>query len=297
MKPHSRTRRGFPAAFTLVEVLVAEAVFLILLFVVIQLVFGVLQTAGAQKKRMDVLDDARQSLDRLSLDWSARVRRSDIVASFSRQAVSGTNAANAQISFLTQVQPYTGARHLAWVAYAINNITQVNQGSQAASTPALERGILGYNWSSTDPSGASNPLMTFPMTNPTVNITPTIEPLADTVFRFDYCFLQNVPAAANATTSAPFTINNTLTLTSTNLVGVVVAVAALDQQSRQLLTQAQLVALGNALPTIPDGQSPQAVWTTAVNNASFNAVAKSAGVPQGIAGSVRIFQRVLYVNE
>ncbi len=135
-----KTRRPSPreVAFTLVEVLVAEAIFLILLLVVMQLIFGALQTTTAQKKRMDELGDARQSLDRLSLDWAgARVRRDDIYATFTNMPASSTNAANAQIGFLSQAQWYTPAadtqsRHLAWVTYGINNIAQVSRAAKAS---------------------------------------------------------------------------------------------------------------------------------------------------------------------
>jgi len=287
-------------AFTLIEVLVAEAVFLILMLVVVQLIFGVIQTAAAQKKRMDTLDDARQSLDRLSLDWSGRVRRSDVLGAFSRQTASAQNAPNAQISFLTQAQAYTGARHLSWVSYGITNITQVNQGSQTTTTPALVRGIIGYNWLSGDApkdiNGTSLPLMTFPAAAPSLAATD-YEPLANTVFRVEYCFLQQVPATVPpATTTSAFTTNS-LSLNSTNLVGIVVAVAALDQQSRQLLNQSQLVTLGNALPAVADGQSPQAVWTTTINNGAFTSAATNSGIPASAANAVRIFQRILYINE
>jgi len=282
-------------AFTLVEVLVAEAIFLILLLVVMQLIFGALQTTTAQKKRMDELGDARQSLDRLSLDWSARVRRADILAAFGHLTPSATNAANAQISFLSQVQAYSGARHLSWVSYGINNISQVTQGSQTNSAPALERGILGYNFSAADSTGTANPLLTFPGTVPTSTVT--FDPLANTVFRFDYCFLQQVPAPASATTASAFTTNPALTLTSTNLVGIVVAVASLDQQSRQIVSQAQLVAMGNALP-VADGQTPQASWVTVINNGTFAATLKSsANVPTTVSNSVHVYQRILYVND
>lgn len=289
------------AAFTLVEVLVAEAVFLILMLVVVQLIFGVIQTAAAQKKRMDSLDDARQSLDRLSLDWAGRVRRRDVPGDFSRQTATAQNAPNAQISFLTQAQAYSGTRHLSWVSYGVTNVTQVYQGSQTTTTPALVRGIIGYNWASTDsnPSGAAASALTFPAGSsaPTITGTPTVESLANTVFRVEYCFLQQVPTTVPpATTTSAFTTNS-LSLNSSSLVGIVVAVAALDQQSRQLVTQAQLVALGNALPAVADGQNPQAVWTTSINNGTFASAATAAGVPPGVASAVRIYQRILYLNE
>jgi len=303
MKAHPDRRENganASAGFTLVEVLVAEVVFLILMLVIVQLIFGVLQTAATQKKRMDSLDDARQSLDRLSLDWAARVRRSDVLGAFTRQAASSANAPNAQISFLTQAQAYSGARHLAWVTYGVNNVTQVNQGGQSTTTPALERGILGYNWATSD--GAANPLMTFPAGASAPSGTATVEPLANTVFRIEYCFLQKVPTTVPpATTTSAFTTNSSLYLNSSNLVGIVVAVASIDQQTRQILTQPQLVALGTALPSVTDGQDPQAQWTTSINNGTFVSAAVSAGVPQATAQNavraVRVFQRVLYINE
>jgi type II secretory pathway pseudopilin PulG len=285
MKKHFCRETNRSRGFTLVEILVAEAIFLVLLFVVIQLIFGVIQTAEAQKKRMDALGDERQSLDRLSLDWAGRVRRSDVTGIFTKQS------GNDQISFLTQVQAYSGARHLAWVTYQVNTVSQVIKGSQTSSTSALMRGILGYNWASSDTTGAANPLMTFPLATPTLAAS-NYEPLANTVFRLEFCFLQQVPAGSVTT---PFTVNNALNLNSPTLVGVVVTVAALDQQSRQILTQSQLTSLASALPRVTtDGQNPQSVWLTAINGSGF---ATAAGVPQTVASAVRVFQRILYIKE
>ncbi len=289
-------------AFTLVEVLVAEAIFLVLLLLVMSLIFGALQTTTAQKKRMDELGDARQSLDRFSLDWSNRVRRTDVLASFSRPPATANNAANAQISFFSQVQAYTGARHLSWITYAVTNVAQVNQGSQNVTTPALVRGILGFNWSAADPSGSGNPLLTLPPTTPTA--TSTFDPLANTVFRFDYCFLQQVTSTPG---TSPFTTNNptdlanaadpNVNLTSTNFVGVVIAVASLDQQSRQLVNQAQLVTMGNSLAAITNGGTPQGQWVSALNNGTYATAVKAAGIPAPVANAVHVYQRILYVND
>jgi type II secretory pathway pseudopilin PulG len=293
MKKHS-CRRGYgareAAGFTLVEILVAEAIFLILLVVVIQLIFGVIETAASQKKRMDSLEDARQSLDRLSLDWSGRVRRSDVKGAFARDAAVPYNA---QIGFLTEIPAYSGARHLSWVSYGVNAIPQVNQGSKPTSTLGMVRGILGYNWSASD--GAANPLMTFPAGASTPSSgTPTVEPLANTVFRFEFCFLQQVPTVPSATTTSPLTVNNALDLTSPTLVGVVVTVAALDQQSRQILTSDQVISLAKALPKIGEGANAQTVWLATINSNGF---AATAGVPQTVASAVRVFQRILYIKE
>jgi type II secretory pathway pseudopilin PulG len=302
MKTPAKYPRG-AIAFTLVEVLVAEAIFLILLVLVVQLIFGVVTTAGTEKKRMDALGDARQSLDRLSLDWASRVRRSDGTGSLTTSG-SGTTmsfttqgniigyftkqAGNDQLSFLSQVQSYTGSRRLSWLSYQIGTITQVIQGSQSSSTSALERGIYPYNW-----TGSST--LAFPAAVP-IFAANNYEPLANTVFRIEFCFLQQVPAGSTGV--SPFTVDAANTLGSTNLAGVVVAVAALDQQSRQLLTQTQLSSLANALPRVTvDGLNPQAVWSTNMASGAFATAAASAGIPKTVANSVRIYQRILYTKE
>jgi type II secretory pathway pseudopilin PulG len=293
-------------AFTLVEVLVAEAIFLILLVLVVQLIFGVISTAGAEKKRMDALGDARQSLDRLSLDWASRVRRSDSTGSFvALGAGSSTNftmqgnltgyftkqAGNDQIGFLSQVQNYSSAsdaRRLSWLSYKVGAITQAIQGGQSDSTSALLRGIFPYNYT----SGST---LAFPAAAPTF-ATANYEPMANTVFRMEFCFLQQVPGGAS--TTSPFTVDSSANLGSTNFAGVVVAVAALDQQSRQLLTHTQLSTLASALPRVTsDGLNPQQVWATNMSSGTFAMNATNAGIPRSVAGAVRIYQRILYSKE
>jgi type II secretory pathway pseudopilin PulG len=294
----SRARNA--AGFTLVEILVAEAIFLILLVIVLQVIFGLIQTSASQKKRMDSLGDARQALDRVSLDWSSRVRRSDVGGLFTKNAVGGAQAGNDQIGLLSQLSAYSTlpagspvapSRRLAWITYQVNSIPQVVQGSVPTSTYALVRGILGYNYTSV--SGAY-PVMQFPAAQPDLT-NATLDPLANTVFRFEYCFLQQVPAGAAASTA--FNASKSLDLTSSNLVGIVVAVAALDPESRQIVNQAQLVKMANALPDAVDGQDPQSLWIATMNAGTFATAATAAGVPTSVIGSVRIFQRILYIKE
>jgi len=300
-----RTSRGRRAAgFTLVELLVAEAIFLILLVVVVQLIFGLIQTSATQKKRMDSLDDARQALDRLSLDWAARVRRSDVGGLFIKNATGGSTGGNDQIAFPAQVQSYGNpTRHLAWVTYGVSPVNQVVAGSQSSLTSALVRGTQGYDYTETTFPLFLLPATTNTSTSPNTSAAPsslanlTTEPLANTVFRFEYCFLIQVPSGSAP--GAAYSVNSSIDLTSTNLVGVVVAVAALDPESRQIVTQAQLNALANALPDTTTGtnQDPQSLWVSTINSGAFATQASAAGVPKPVINAVRVFQRILYVEE
>jgi len=281
-----RTSRG---AFTLFELVVAEAVFLILLALIMQFVFGVMKAAQEQKKSMDALGEGRQSLDRLTLDWMARVRRPDVSGTFTKKV------GNDELGLLTQVSAYNGVRHLAWVSYQVGLVDQIVGGSQKISSSALQRGILGYNWSSSDAKPANNPLLAFPFTTGPTLASSDYEPMANSVFRMEFCFLQNVPTGSASTTA--FNVSNPLNLNSSGLIGIVVAIAGLDQQSRQILTQTQISALSDALPDVTDGQDPQSVWLKTLNDGTFATAAAAKGVPKKAAGAVRVFQRILYVRE
>ncbi len=270
-------------AFTLVEVLVAELVFVILLGLSLFLSFAIIQSVQEEKKGMDSLGEARLAMDRLSMDWAARVRRSDVPALFTKQT------GNDQIGLLSQVPAYNGARQLSWVSYQVGTNSQVVAGSQLASTYALQRGIVGFNWQSTDSGG--NQLLTFPFVPSSVTVAPAdYEPMANTVFRMEFCFLEQ-----NTTNSSPFTVDSSLNLTSNNFVGVVVAVAALDQRSRQIVTQAQLTSMVTALKDVTaDGVDPQSLWLPILNSTNF---ASTAGIPQSVAAAVHVFQRTFYLKD
>lgn len=269
-------RNDFSKAFTLVEMLVAEAVFLMLLVLALQLIFGVTQVTQTQKKQMDSFTDARQALDRMSLDWDARVRRSDLNATFTKQS------GNDEFGFLSQVAAYSGTRRLAVVSYRVN-----------PTTYTLERGVLGYNWQATDPAPDNNPLFKFPITSIPVLAATQYELLSGTVFRMEFCFLRKVDASGASLSS--YTTDSTLNLGSEDFAGVVIGIATIDEESRKKISQTQLAAMVQALPDITtDGSDPLSVWTPIVESQNF---AKTANIPQSVAASVRIFQRIIYVNE
>lgn len=322
MKKISCFRGGGSAdvkSFTLVEMLVAISVFLILVFLVMEVTLGIMQTAVSQKKQMDSLGEARQSFDRLGLDWAARVRRSDVRSAITNQTIANettTLDGNDQLGFLTQVASTNsgaGARRLSWVDYQVTPVA--NQTN--APWSALQRGIVGYYWT----NSAGTPVLSLPMTNysPATNSTMDVEPMDNTVFRFKVCFLRSplwygttTPNLTNFTYPAGFTTNTTgfsdatntmVDLTSTNLVGVVVTVAVLDAQSQKIITPTQLTALAAALPDPPDlggnqllVQDPQSAWVQAINDTN-TPLYQAAGVPKSVAASVRVYQRIFYVNE
>ncbi|MGB8354673.1 MAG: type II secretion system protein [Chthoniobacteraceae bacterium] len=278
----------FLSGFTLVELVLAQAIFLVVLAVVFQLIIGVTQNAQSQKNKMDSMGDARQALDRISLDWAARVRRQDVTANENSQVSFVKQTGNDELNFLSQVGSYSGARNLAWVSY------QVTSGTSPTDLNAytLQRSAIGYNWTATPQFISSG---TSGFTPPSTSGTNTFETMANTVFRCEFCFL----VQQSGTSSPVYSADPTITLGSSNLVGVVVTVASLDQQSRQLISSTQLANLAGALPdiTTTSTQDPQSAWVPIITNTGATGLAAKAGVPQKVASAVRVYQRILYVGE
>ncbi len=279
------------AAFTLMEVLVASTVFLLLIVLFAQVLVNVSQTAVRSNSDMDNLGDARQTLDIFAQDWNARVRRVDV----SMQATANT------ITFLSQVRGYNGTRQLATVSYQVD-----------ATSYKLTRGTLGYNWLSTDATPDSNPTLVFPATNtsatasgspsPTPLPSPGATPAAPAAADYEAVSDNVFHMAVSFLTPTGFSMDSSL-LNSTKLQGVVVTVAVLDPKSRKIVSAAQLATLGTALDagsggTLPtsvvNAVSPLTVWQQNLNAAGF---AATAGVPTIVAGAVRVYQRVFYLQE
>jgi prepilin-type N-terminal cleavage/methylation domain-containing protein len=272
-----RSSHGSPESdkrsFTLIEMLVAMVIFLILIVLTAQVFNAVSRSILGQQQRMDSLGEARFALDRLSLDWSARVKRPDVTGSFLSQP------GNDQISFVSQVPAFTGTRDMSVVTYRIGT-------NSTTGLPELDRGVLGYNLFSTDSAPENNPLLTFPFTGvPTITSAADFEQISQAVFRIEFCFLTQ----PNGSSTSLFTTHS-LNLNSTNFAGIVVAVAALDLKSQKILTAAQMATLTSALPDVANGVDPQSLWLQQINSSTF---AATAGVPVVTAGAVRVYQRVL----
>jgi type II secretory pathway pseudopilin PulG len=273
----TKSKYSAPAdSFTLVEMLVAIAVFLILMLLLTQFIVTASNTALSQNERMESLTDARQALDRFGLDWSARVRRPDVSMS---AAVDG-NGCPTNIDFITQEPSYSGARDLSSVCYQVT-----------ADPYSLQRGIVGYDWTNA-------PSMTAPASTniPSASISPEtpassdFETLSGDVFRMAICF-QGV--------NGDYSTASSVLANSTNYTGVVITVAALDSQSRKLLSSAQLDSLAAGLPVTPMTNSttaPLVTWQDTINTPGF-AASLSTPIPKQVAASVRVYQRIFYTKE
>lgn len=267
-------RRTSARSFTLVEILVAVAVLALIVLVAARLVAVTSHTIVADGKKLDALSQTRAALDRFGLDWNARVARPDVALGFVKQA------GNDAVSLIGQMPAPTGSRSLAVIGYRING-----GFSSGGSNYRLERGARGFDWSGANP-------ISFPISAPPALADADYQPLAAAIFRLEVCFL-GIATPTNAAVLVPAPPANPLS-TVTNYVAVLVAVAALDGASRQLVGSAQMGQLVAALPDpTPAQPDPAAAWKAALARPTF---ASDAGVPQAVASAVRVDERYFYVN-
>jgi prepilin-type N-terminal cleavage/methylation domain-containing protein len=263
--------------FTLIELLVAMAILSLVVIMTFQVIGMTWRTTASDNKRIDAVSQARQALDRFSLDWNARIARQDVAVAFNQ-----TNG-NDFISFVTAMPAPTGDRTLAVVDYQVNsNAVGTTNGYE------LERGVLGFNWSATDSAGSGTTSFTSPMTNLPLLEETNRQTLSPGVFRMKFALLTKATA-----TNAAYLTNGSVT-SLTNLAAVVVAVGVIDDKTRALLTTNQMQKLVEALPdpssTSPD---PLATWEAAINDPNFSS---NVGISPALAQGVRVYERYFYVN-
>jgi len=272
---------GRPGAFTLVEVLVALAVLSLLVLLVGQLMVNANSTITASRKRIDALGQARAVFDRMTMDFAGRLRREDVDASFEKHPGDDSMAFYSATRGLYPSQSATAdTRVLSVVGYRVSR--------DSKGRPRLERGARGLSWSDMvfTPvlSGVQKQRFTTPNSLPAIDVGSgpgNYQVLSDSVVRMEISYLLK----ADATHSSP-RLAAGLPADVRDISAVVVTIAVLDEQSRKLVGDYDL--LQGAFPDAEDGVDPLAVWSGLVNSIDF---ARKAGIPLPAAQSVRLYQR------
>ena len=253
-------------AFTLVELMTAVTVLTLLVITFAQIIAIASQSTGLSLRRADSVGQARMILDRFGLDWDARLRRSDLLPSFSQG--SGQASGNDAVLFYSQVNGFGSGtlRPISEVGYFVLN-----------SPYSLQRFDYSSTWTTT-----GNPLpflSTAPAVSPPTFPTANYQTLADDICRFEFCFQLKSTGQMVSTPPANFS----------DVGAVVLGVAVLDKSTRKLITTNQISQLVSTLTVAPAGSTPQAQWTT-------NLAGASGTLSQIILANVRIFQRTFYAN-
>jgi len=271
--PIKENRPQKSKGFSLLEVLVATAVLALVAVAVAAIASGTAQITSLSQKRMAADATARQALDRIGTDFSSAILRGDLKREIN------DSLGNDEIAFYARTDGYVGNRGISEVHYRINDEDQ------------LERGVQGFAWN----EEGQVPSLRF--NAPAVGEASTIsdedfEIISSDVFRFEVAFLMgdgsiwtNVPGLSAGADSDP----------AHNVAAVIVAIAALNQNARDLLSGG-ITELQNEFPdainsSTPGGEDILSLWVPVVENIRSN-----EDVPRPVREGLRIYQRYFYLG-
>lgn len=279
--------------FTLVELLVSVAVLMVLVLLVGRLFSSAATIATSWNKRMDAETQVRPFLERIAVDLSQMVKRTDLDF-FGKNTASpnsggGSMAGNDSMAFYSTVAGYypsSGSQSpISLIAYRVN------------SQNKLERVAKGLLWNGVSPS--STPVVFMPRTIAVswpsatdLTAAPTPDPDTDSIapyiFRFEYYYLlKNGNVAATPwDASAGHTSVNGLQ----DVAAISVVIATIDPKSRLLISDSQLTTIVGELPDFAPTMKPGDLlsqWQTTLDAIT--------NMPRpGIQG-IRIYERYFYL--
>jgi len=305
------------SGFSLIELLVGVVVLLILLALVASMMGTTTRLTDTTNRNIDATSEAEQVLDRIGQDMAGMVIRSDIDQYFVN------SSANDEMFVYSQTPGYFDSSIAAAQQSPLSLIGyRISTSANPSLAPALERVAQGLTWSGTD----NFPFLIFPpRTSVTQSLTATSgtiplqwggvlndpdttpsfwHTVGSQVFRLEICYqlrdgsytltppTPSVPPPASTGTSSPLapvpgSINDTT--------GLVVAIAVLDNKSRQIVPAASWKTLIAALPDLTQSDlsaSPvrlmESLWKAKLDQPAF---AATAGLPVSAVGQIRVFQR------
>jgi len=279
MKKNLACQKGARGAFTLVEVLVAMAIFLFMAVIVASITGGVSQVAGQSQRRMSVDGGVRQSLSRISSDFSRAIIRSDLP--FRIEKKSG----NDSLIFLAAAEGYSAGRGITMLGYQVTNAS-LQRGAEA--TTWTSSGATALSFTSVANAAASKNYLSIDSAN--------YEILESDIFRMEVAFLMGdgsiqsaVGTNAGSTTYIANFASTARTASSNAIRAVIVTVAAVDSRARGAMPPSEYSQLAGKFRDATPGRDPLTLWTDDFKNSA-------SGMPQAAREGIRIYQRYIYID-
>jgi prepilin-type N-terminal cleavage/methylation domain-containing protein len=303
-------RRSPLHGFTLVELMVTVIVLVLLVLLATQLLNSAANVATLGHKQMDTDSQARDLLDRMTIDVIQMVKRSDVYYHLKASTIAtdcpstecGTQAGNDEIAFYSNVPGYyasdsTGSQQssVSMVGYRIN-------ASATTLANKMERLGAGLVWNGASASNAPNtPIVYWTALTPwatTIATISTLDIVGPQVFRFEYCYLLkgqtvNGTTYTSIVSSIPWDTRipgHTAVSGMQDVASIVVDIAAIDPKSRGLFSNAQITTLTGTLSDY-SGQAPGVLLSN-----WRNAIDTNTSLPRAALSAVRLYERYLYLS-
>jgi hypothetical protein len=276
-------------AFTIVELLVSVAVLVVLVLLVSQLFTSVATITTSGNKRLDADAQVRPLFDRMAVDFSQMVKRSDV--DYYLKSSVNAQAGNDQIAFYSTVAGYypsSGSQSpISVVSYRINST------SGSTSFNKLERMAKGLVWNGV--STTDIPIVFLPLTISSTWPAATssssdsdYELIGPYVFRFEYSYLLkngNVSITPWDTSAGHSGVTG-----MQDVVAISICIAAIDPKSRVLISDSQLTTLSGRLPDFASSMRPGDLlsqWQAALDG--------TIDIPRPAISAARIYERYFYL--
>ena len=273
--------------FTIVELLVSIAVLVVLVLLVSRLFSSAATITTLGNKRMSADAQLRPLFDRMAVDFSQMIKRSDV--DYYLKSSANAQPGNDQMAFYSAVAGYypsNGSQSpISVVGYRINSI------SGSTSFNKLERMSKGLVWngvSATDTPIVFSPLTisaTWPAAT-NASADSDYEMIGPYVFRFEYSYLLKNGNLSDT----PWISGHTSVSGMQDVAGISVAIAAIDPKSRVLISDSQLTTLTSRLTDFTTSMTPGALlnqWQTALDGIT--------DMPRPAIQGVRIYERYFYL--
>lgn len=310
-------------AFTLAEMIVAMAVFVLLMSLIGQLFNNAAAVTVTGNKHMDADAEARAVFDRMAIDFEQMIKRPDVDYFLKDNDPSNTQPGNDHIAFYSQGSGYYPATSgsamqspVSLVAYRIN--ADPTPGN--LSYNKLQRLGCGLTWNgasataapmlfstSSSSSGANNTIhANWRSATDATTPDPNYELAGPQVFRLEYYYLIRGQTLSGTSfvsqlsavpwdtriKSIPGVTDHTSVNGLQDVAAIVVTIAVLDPKSAaiapgQLATIAgQMADFSNTATPLPGDLEAQ--WQSVVN--------ASTTIPRAMASAVRIYTRYFYLR-
>ena len=281
--------RKFEHAFTIVELLVSAAVLTVLILLVSRLFSSAAVIATSGNKRLDDEAQVRPLFDRMSVDFSQMLKRSDV--DYFLKSSTNPQPGNDQIAFYSNVTGYfpsTGSQSpISVVSYRINS------NPSSTTLNKLERMAKGLVWNGV--SATDTPMVFLPLTISSSwaaatngNSDPDYELIAPYVFRFEYYYL--LKNGRFSVTPWNTSAGHTNVAGMQDVAAISVCVAAIDPKSRGLLSDSQVTTLNIHLLDFSTSMVPGDLlsqWQTALD--AIN------DMPRPAISAIRVYERYFYL--
>jgi hypothetical protein len=313
----------------LAELLVSVGVLVLLVLFASQLLNSAASITTLGHKQMDVDAQARQLLDRMTVDFAQMVKRSDVDYYLKSSAAAPlrrvVQPGNDKIAFYSAVPGYyasgstsTQQSPISLVSYRVN------------AQNKLERMGKGLTWNAVSPADIPVVFMPIPLASPlpigelpspapnptyapawpnvdNLNVSPTPDPNTEVagsqVFRFEYYYLLK-----GGTLSDKPWYSSTNFSAMQDVAAIVVVIAVIDPKSKVLLSDSttppqiaqvasQLVDWGNTVcvgcPTQTQWQTTPGLLRTQWQNA-LNAI---TSLPRPAVSGIRVYERYFFLTQ